>query len=285
MDHSVEEVLNELTAEELLEARRLIDRLLEELRQQGGLARPAPEGMSEARQFERYSVNLQVTYFRHAAAQEKGGAAAVQDALVRDIARGGIRFFTAEILEPTEVLTFYLPRPLGIRKLFVEVRWVERRGGQFECGARFVGLDRVFAAQRTEERRSEAVQIILASEPSAELESLEKLIVQHGYSAYRANSVPEALAALDAHPRSILLGSAPLLLAEDARLIQAVEEGGGSILSVVVATPSELDDPQIAPRRRCHDYIVEPDHAHEVRVVVARVYRRLAAAEGAQAPT
>lgn len=285
MRKEVEEALRSLTAEELEHARRYIEHLLAKLQGSGALARKLPEGAADRRQFERYALNLPATYFRHAVARERPGAVEAQDALVRDIARGGVRFFANEALAPGEVLTLYMPRALGVRKLFIEVRWAERRGGQFECGASFVGLDRVFAAQKVEEQRSEAAQMLLVCAPGPERDGLRGLLVKQGYSVNIANGVPEACAALETLPSAVVLARGPMLLAEDARLLKAVEARRGAALSIALVPTSELDDPANAPLRGCSDFIADPTHAQEVRPVVARTCRRLAAAQGRrQAP-
>ena len=95
----IAEALRGLTVDELLETRRYIDRLLTRLQDDPGAQRPpAPDG-HERRRFSRYSVNLQVTYFRHASASNVRAGPSVRDAVVRDISRGGIRFFAADPLE------------------------------------------------------------------------------------------------------------------------------------------------------------------------------------------
>jgi CheY-like chemotaxis protein len=272
----VEEVLRSLTVEELVEARRHIDRLLAELEQSEALARRAPAETSEQRQFERYSINLPVTYFRHA-------EPAVEDALVRDIARGGVRFFTREKLEPEEILTLYLPAQLGARKLLVEVRWVTPHGGQYECGASYVGLARVFAAQKAEQERSRAAEILVAWKPCPEREALADLLAKDGHSVDMANSVPEAVARLGRGAGGMVLATAAMLKAENQRLLKAVEARAGEILSVALIEPSELDDPSNAALLRCHDYIARPDRVQEVRVIVGRVHQRVVAARARRA--
>ena len=283
MRKEMEDFLNGLGPDELVQARRYIDRLLTTLQQTPGLVRPAPEGAPEHRRFERYEVNLPITYFRHSAARRPQGSVTAQEGLVRDIARGGVRFFANELLEPGEVLTLYLPRPVGVRKLFVEVRWAERRGGQIECGASFVGLDRVFAAQRTEERRSETVQLLVACEPCPEREALESLLVKNGYMVHMANSVPEACSALAEMDSAVLLAGAAMLVSEDERLLKAVEGLDGKVVSVALISASELDDPALAALRRCHDYIADTEHTQEVRLIIGRNAGRLLAAQARRA--
>jgi hypothetical protein len=283
MRKELEEFLNGLGPDELVQARRYIERLLTTLQQTPGLVRPAPEGAPEHRQSERYEVNLPITYFRHAAARRPHGTVTAQEGLVRDIARGGVRFFAAESLEPDEVLTLYLPRPVGVRKLFVEVRWAERRGGQIECGAAFVGLDRVFAAQKAEERRSEAVRLLLACEPCPERDALQSLVVKNGYTVHMANSVPEACSELEKTESTMLLASAAMLVSEGERLLKAAEGLAGKVLSIALVSASELDDPALAALRRCHDYIADTEHAQEVRLIIGRNAGRLLAAQARRA--
>jgi len=275
----LEEALESLTPDELLEARRYIDQLLATLEQSDGLARGVREEAVEQRAFERYSINLAVTYFRHGVASEGRGGAVVQDAVVRDIARGGVRFFTKDTLERGDLLTFYLPAQLGVRKLFVEVRWVKPRDGQLECGAAFVGLDRVFAAQKAELKRSEAVRMLVVCEPCAERDALADLLVKQGYQVDMANSVPEAVELLGRFRCALLLASAHMLKAEGVELLRAAEARKGEALSIALAEASELDSPENAALRRCHDYITQLDHPQEVRLIVARACQRLAAAQ------
>jgi len=228
----VEGILRSLTVDELLEARRLVETVLSRLEATGRGAPLAPEGIGDRRHFSRYLVSIPVTYFRHGGAQSKEpGGLAAQDGVVRDISRNGIRFFTNERLEPNEVLTLYLPGPLGVRKLFVETMRVERRGQQYECGASFVGLDRVFAAQRAEEQRSEVARVLVVCEPCPEREALSDLLVKQGYTAHMANTVPEALAMLELHRCTLVVASAPMLLAEDERLLKHLDERRGDVLS------------------------------------------------------
>ena len=275
--------LRSLSVEELLEARRYIDRLLEDLASRPGAQRPAPQGVSERRRFDRYSVNLQVTYFRHSAKSTIGPGAPVRDAVVRDISRGGMRFFASEALEPSELLTVYLPGALGVRRLFVEVRRAERRGSQYECATSFVGLDRVLEAQKAEEERGEAVQVLVVCEPCPERDTLIDLLVKQGYTAHVANGVPEAMGMLTLHRCSLALAAAPLLLAEGGELLQALERRSSDVLTIAIVSTSDVDGPASERLRACHDFISEPERAQEVRVVVGRTYRRLTALRARQA--
>ena len=278
MRQDLAESLRGLSVDELLEARRFIDRLLAELADRPGAGRPAPPGMSERRRFGRYSLNLHITYFRHSTKSTVGpGGVPVQDAVVRDISRGGIRFFATQALRPNELLTIYLPGALGIRKLFVEVVRVERRGSQYECGASFVGLDRVFEAQKTEEERGEAVQVLVVCKPCPERDTLGDLLVRQGYTAHVANSVPEAGGMLNLHRCSLVIAAAPLLLAEGGELLRELERRADDVLSIAMVSASEIDGPMGERLRACHDFLSEPDRAQEVRVVVGRTYRRLTA--------
>lgn len=272
----IAEALRGLTVDELLETRRYIDRLLTRLQDEPGAQRPpAPDG-HERRRFSRYSVNLQVTYFRHGSASNVSAGASVREAVVRDISRGGVRFFSADPLEPNELLTVYLPGALGVRKLFVEVMRVERRGNQFECGASFVGLDRVFAAQKAEDERAET-PVLVACEPCPERDTLLELLVKQGYTTHVASSVPEASSMLNLHRCSLVIAASPLLLAEGGALLKELESRAGEVLSIAMVSAYEIDGPTGERLRACHDFLSEPDRAQEVRVVVGRTYRRLTA--------
>jgi len=284
MHKELEEALRSLSVEELLEARRLIDGLLSQLEKAGGTAHQPPAGGTEKRRFPRYSINLAVTYFRHRAGSgEKTAGSAIQDAVVRDISRLGVRFFTSERLAVDEILTFYLPGPLGVRKLFVEITRSELRGKQYECGASFVGLDRVLAAQRTEEQRTEAAQVLVVGEPCPERDTLANLLLRQGYAVHMANSVPDALAILSWRRCRIVLAAGPLLLAEDRRLLKELQTVRGEVLSIAVVSASDMDGPDGEALRSCHDFISEPDRVQEVRVVLGRTFRRLTAAQARQA--
>jgi len=273
---AIAEALRGLSVDELLETRRYIDRLLTRLQDEPGAQRPpAPDG-HERRRFSRYSVNLQVTYFRHSSASNVSAGPSVREAVVRDISRGGIRFFAADSLEPNELLTVYLPGALGVRKLFVEVTRVERRGNQFQCGASFVGLDRVFAAQKAEEERAET-PVLVVCEPCPERDTLLELLVKQGYTTHVASTVPEASSMLNLHSCSIVIASSPLLLAEGGTLLKELEAKGDGILSIALVSAYEIDGPTGERLRACHDFLSEPDRAQEVRVVVGRTYRRLTA--------
>ena len=278
MRKELEEALRSLSIEELLEARRLIDGLLTQLERASGPAHPPPGG-AEKRRLPRFAVNLAVTYFRHRAGSEGVPASsAVQEAVVRDISRSGVRFFTGERIEADEILTFYLPGPMGVRKLFVDVTRSEPRGKQFECGASFVGLDRVLAAQRTEEQRTEVAQVLVIGEPCPERDALGNLLLRQGYAVHMANSVPDALAMLSWRRCRIVLAAGPLLLAEEGRLAKELKALRGEVLSIALVSASDLDGPDGEALRACHDFISEPDRAQEVRVVLGRTFRRLAAA-------
>ena len=278
MRNDIAEALRSLTVDELLSARRLIDSLLAGLKQQARSQRMPSDDLSERRRFGRYSINLHVTYFRHSSQSTAGpGGEPVQDAVVRDISRGGLRFFSNEALAEGELLTVYLPGPLGVRKLFVEVTRTHKRSDQFECGASFVGLDRVFAAQRVEEERSEAVQVLIVCEPCTERQALTEILVKQGYVAHVANSVPEASSMLELHRCALVLASAPMLLAENARLLDELMTKEGDILSIAIVSASDIDGADFERLRQCHDFLSEPDKAQEVRVVVGRTYRRLTA--------
>jgi len=279
MRKELDEALRGLSVEELLEARRLIDGLLAQLERAGGCVPHTPPDGAERRRFPRYAINLQVTYFRHrAAAGGVPAGSAVLEAVVRDISRTGVRFFTNERLEIDEILTFYLPGPLGVRKLFVEVTRVEARGKQYECGASFIGLDRVLAAQRTEEQRTETAQVLVVSEPCPERDALANLLLRQGYAVHMANSVPDAVAMLGWRRCRIVLAAGPLLLAEGGRLLKELQRLRDEVLSIAIASASDMDGPDGEALRTCHDFICEPDRAQEVRVVLGRTYRRLTAA-------
>lgn len=278
MREDLAQALQGLSADELLEARRYIDRLLDELSSRPGAQRPGPlPGASERRRFDRYSVNLTITYFRHSAKSKMGAAPPVREAVVRDISRGGLRFFATEAVEPNELLTVYLPGALGVRRLFVEVRRVERRGGQYECGCSFVGLDRVLAAQETVEKRGEAVHVLVVCEPCSERDALVDLLVKQGYSVHVANAVPEAAGVLNVHRCALVLAAAPLLLADGGRLLKELERRSEDVLSIALVKACDIDGPMGERLGSCHDFICEPSRSQEVRVVVGRTYRRLTA--------
>ncbi|MFW6162210.1 MAG: PilZ domain-containing protein [Planctomycetota bacterium] len=284
MREDLAQALHGLSADELLETRRFIDRLLEQLSSHPGAQRPGPPpGASERRRFDRYSVNLSVTYFRHNARSQMGADAPVRDAVVRDISRGGLRFFATEALEPNELLTVYLPGALGVRRLFVEVRRIERRGNQYECGGSFVGLDRVVAAQEAREERGEIAQVLVACEPCTERDALVDLLVNQGYTVHVANAVPEAASMINVHPCSLVLAAAPLLLAEGGTLLKELGRRSENILSIALVKACDVDGPTGERLQTCHDFICEPHHPQEVRVVVGRTYRRLTALRARQA--
>lgn len=279
-----EEALRGVTADDLTEGRRLTEGLLAQLERSGSPARPVSPGVVERRRFGRYALNVPVTYFRHRdSATGKLLGTAVQEAIVRDISRGGVRFFASEALDAGEVLTFYVPGPLGVRKLFVEIIHVEPRGGQFECGASFVGLDRVFAAQRVEDSRSETVHALLVGEPCPERDALAELLTKQGYTVHVANGVPDACAALSQEARGVVLATGPMLLAEGGRLANELNARRDDVLSIAIVSTSDIDQPESEPLRACHDFISEPGRAQEVRVVLGRTYRRLVAARARQA--
>jgi len=281
----IEEALRGQSVEELLETRQFIERLLAELETRQGSKRLLPPGMTERRRFDRYAIDLRVTCFRHSTRATMGpGGAPVQDAVVRDISRSGLRFFTAQALKANELLTVYLPGAVGVRKLFVEVMRVTQRGDQYECGASFVGLDRVLAAQKVEEERGEVMQVLVVCEPCAERDTLCKLLVNQGYTVHVANGVPEACSMLEVHSCGLVVASAPLLLSEGRRLLDELAARGEDCLTVAIVRAYEMDGPAFEPLRACHDFLSEPTSAQEVRVVMGRVYRRLTAKRTRQAP-
>lgn len=283
MREELAQALRSLSVEELLEARRYIDRLLDELSRRPGAQRPGPpQGAAERRRFDRYSVSVPIGYFRHSATSTMGTDAPVREAVVRDISRGGLRFFATEALEPNELLTVYLPGALGVRRLFVEVRRVERRGAQYECGCSFVGLDRVLEAQEAEEERGETVQVLVVWEPCTERDALIDLLVKQGYSTHVANAVPEAAGMLNLHRCSLVLAAAPLLLAEGGELLKELERRSEDVLSIALIRASDVDGPTGERLSGCHDFISEPDRPQEVRVIVGRTYRRLTAMRARQ---
>ena len=141
----------------------------------------------------------------------------------------------------------------------------------------------MFAAQKTEERRSQAVQLLLACEPCPEREALESLLIKNGYTVYMANSVPEACSAIEKMDSAVLLASAAMLVGEDERLLKAAEGLGGKVVSIALVSASELDDPALATLRRCHDYIADTEHAQEVRLIIGRNAGRLLASQARRA--
>ena len=92
-----------------------------------------------------------------------------------------------------------------------------------------------------------------------------------------ASSVPDAVAALATQAPGIVLAAGPLLVAEGSRLLRELQARADEVLSIALASPSDLDGPEAQALRACHDFIAEPDRAQEVRVVVGRTYRRLTA--------
>jgi hypothetical protein len=274
--------LRGLSADELLGARRYVERLLEELASRPGARRSPPSGVAERRRFDRYSVDLRATYLCHSTSADERPGGPRREAVVRDISRGGLRFFAHEALEPGELLTIHLPGPLGVRKLVAEVLRVERRGSQYQCAAAFVDLDRIVAARQGGEARAEAVRVLVAWEPCPERDALTDLLVKQGYTAHVANGVPEVLRVLALHRRVLVLASAPLLLADGGALLRELEGRAADVVSVAIATISELDGPGGPRLRACHDFLCEPDRPQEVRVVVGRACRRLLARRGRQ---
>ncbi|MFP4055832.1 MAG: PilZ domain-containing protein [Candidatus Brocadiia bacterium] len=283
MRQAIEEVLRSLSVEELREARRTIDELLA---RRAGPARPQPRGWGgpDRRAFERHPIDLEVSFLRHRpGGPGRRGEQGLHRAMVRDISRGGLRLFTRAGLEPGEVLTVYLPGSLGERRVFVEVARAERRGDQWECGASFVGLDRVLASHRPEEE-GRLAQVCVACEPGPERERLTGLLVKQGYTVYVANSVPEAVSLVGAHGCSLVLAAAPLLVAEGGRLVAELAARRQRVVTIALASASALEGPGGEALRACDDYIAEPQRPDEVGLVVGRCYRRLVAARGGEAP-
>lgn len=279
MRAQVEDALRSLTIGELVEARRFIDGLLTQLQDSGEAAPGQPPAGLERRRFGRYALDLSVTYVRH----RTSGASRLPrldlgEATVQDISRGGIGFATAEPLEVDEVLTVYLPGPMGVRKLYIEVLHVQLRGSRYECGAAFVGLDRVLAVQRTEPEVDDDVLVVLACEPGAEWDALANLLAKSGYSVRPAKSVPEACSMLAECAGCLLVATAPMMLAEGSKLLNASAARPNEVLSIVIISTSEVDRPENTALASCADFIADPTHAREVAVVVDRTYYRLAAA-------
>jgi len=220
-----------------------------------------PEGVRENRTFERYSVDLPLSYLPHSAALRRTGPA-LRKAIARDVSRSGVRF---------------LPRPAGTRKLLAEVCWSRPCEDGFECGARFVGLEGLLD-QRTALPHHCAV--VLACEPGPRRAALRNLLVKDGYYVVEANGVPEAAKALASGEPLIVIGTPGMFLAEGERLLRACEEEAGRVVTVVLREgyePSPQAD-TLAPR--CHDHIAHPDRPPEVLVVVERAWRRLVAGAG-----
>ena len=82
---------------------------------------------------------------------------------------------------------------------------------------------------------------------------------------------------LELHRCALVLATAPLLLAEDARLLDELRALEGDVLSIAIVSSSDIDGPEYERVRACHDFLSEPDRPQEIRVVVGRTYRRLAA--------
>ena len=279
MRAQVEDALRSLTVGELVEARGFIDDLLSQLQDSGEAARGQPPGGLERRRFGRYAFDLSVTYVRHRAS----GASRLPrldlgEATVQDISRGGIGFSTAEPLKVDEVLTVYLPGPMGVRKLYVEVLRVQLCGNRYECGAAFVGLDRVLAVQRTEPEVDDDVLVVLACELGAERDALANLLARSGYGVRPANSVPEACSILTECARCLLVATAPMMLGEGSKLLEASAARPNEVLSIAIVSTSEVDRPENTALASCADFIGDPTHAREVAVVVGRTCHRLAVA-------
>jgi len=275
--------LRGLPPEELLEARRYVERLVESAAERPGALRPAPPGVPERRRHARYWVNVRATYFRHSMDAADSQVGPLREAVVRDISRSGIRFFAHEALEPGELLTVHLPSPLGVRRLCAEVVRAERRGSQHECAAAFVDLDDVVAAERHAEREAAGVHVLVAAEEGPERDALTELLVKQGYTVHTANAVPEALAMVTLHRCAIVLATAPMLLADGGMLLLELGKRAADVLSIALVTVSDLDGPNAARLRACHDFLCEPDRPHAVQVIVGRAYRRLAARRARQA--
>jgi len=276
MRADLREALRQLTEAELLEVRDFVDRLLARLRAEGVAPRGVPEGVRENRTFERYSVDLPLSYLPHSAALRRTGPA-LRKAIARDVSRSGVRFVASERLRVGERISLYLPRPAGTRKLLAEVCWSRPCEDGFECGARFVGLEGLLD-QRTALPHHCAV--VLACEPGPRRAALRNLLVKDGYYVVEANGVPEAAKALASGEPLIVIGTPGMFLAEGERLLRACEEEAGRVVTVVLREgyePSPQAD-TLAPR--CHDHIAHPDRPPEVLVVVERAWRRLVAGAG-----
>jgi len=280
MRDEVEDALRSLSVEELLEAQRLVDSMLAGLVRLGRTLHHTPQGVSERRRYPRYPVNLQTTYTRERVCP--GGApaeTAFQGAVVRDISRGGVRFFTGERVEVGEILTFYLPGESGVRKLFVEVMRVTPRGEQFECGGAFVGLDRVLVARRTQGQKAETPEVLVVAQSDPERDALVNLLLRQGYGVDLANSAQEALRKLTKHGYRIVLAAGSLLLATKGRLLDELRALKGDFRIIAIASASELEGPDGQALRTCDDFICEPERAQEVQAVLGRTCLRRAVAD------
>ena len=278
MRDQAERFLRSLRVGELLEAREIIEELLRAA-EESPEAAPAAQGpATERRRFSRHTLSLPVTYFRHrAAGSAHRSAAGVRHAVVRDISRGGIRLVATEPLVPDEVLTVYLPGPLGVRKLFVSVTHVQKRGARYECGAAFVGFDRVYSAHRTEVKREESAQVLVACEPSKDRNALADLLAKQGYVPIVANSVPEACETLEGSACPLIVAGPSMLLAEEGRLLDELEARGDGVLSILFISACDVDLPENERVAHCDDLLSAPPWGEEVRSILRRASERLTA--------
>jgi len=276
MKAELRDALRQLTEAELLEVRDYVDRLLARLRAEGVAPRSVPEGVRESRRFERYSVDLPISYLPHSAARRRSGPA-LRRATARDVSRRGVRFVAGERLRVGERISLYLPRPAGTKKLLAEVCWSRPCEDGFECGARFVGLEDLLD-QRTGLPGHCAV--VLACDPGPRRAALRNLLVKDGYYVVEANGVPEAASTLHSGEPVIMIGTPDVFLAEGERLARACEDAGERAVTIVLREGYEPSPETEALVARCHDHIANPDRPAEVLVVVERAWRRLAAAAG-----
>lgn len=274
MKAELREALRQLAEDELLEVRDYVDRLLAALRASGA----SPQGnraAQEKRRFERYSLDFPVNYLPHSAARRHRGQAPLRQAVARDISRSGVRLLCREALRAGERLSLYLPRATGTRKVLAQVTWCRRVEEGFECGARFLGFERLLA-----ERPSgpQGCQVVVACEPGPQRAALRDLLVKDGYYVVMANGVPEVVADIAKGEPLILVASPAALLADEERLLRACEEARDTVVTIAIAPacePEALPDTLLA---RCHDHISDPQRPEEVLMVVERAWRRLAAA-------
>ncbi len=276
MKADLRDALRQLTEAELLEVRDFVDRLLARLRAEGVAPRGVAEGIRDKRRFERYSVDLPISYLPHSAARRRSGPA-LRKATARDISRGGVRLVAGERLRAGERISLYLPRPAGTKKLLAEVCWSRPCEGGFECGARFVGLEGLLD-QRPGLPHHCAV--VLACEPGPRRAALRDLLVKDGYYVVEANGVPEAAKTLESGEPLIVIGAPAMFLAEDERLLRACQGAEERVVTILLRKGYEPSPEAEAAMARCHDHIAYPDRPAEVLVVVERAWRRLVAGAG-----
>lgn len=247
MHQGLERLLDSLTTGELLEARRHVANLLTARQIEGrGAVHQPPPGATEQRRFDRYVLDVPMSYVRHA--DEGAGHpdnVTPREALLKDISCGGIGFSTDAALAPHEFLTVYLAVPDGVRKLIVEVLRSIAGDGRYQCGAEFVGVDRFLDAHAIESQQADLPKVLVVDRPGEARDALVAFLTRRNCFPLVAASVAEARALLLRHEVELVLGEARLLLGKDAVLLRelATADGVISVVMTVISAPSPAETP------------------------------------------